>query len=128
MRRASKAFGRKLMKNGWSEWENKYFEAKERGIKFPEGLKDVYQNNLYVVQFFEHASKFGIITHLHIRRNDEAPVKSWYDMQRIKDELIGQERLGIEVYPPRSQLVDGANNYHIWVFPEGFQFDFGLHL
>lgn len=51
---------------------------------------------------------------------------SWKEKQRIKDELFGADRMAVEVYPRASQLVDAANIYHLWVFPVGFSFDFGL--
>lgn len=51
---------------------------------------------------------------------------SWPEKQRIKDELFGPDRMAVEVYPRTSQLVDEADMYHLWIFPEGFSFDFGL--
>jgi len=50
----------------------------------------------------------------------------WIEMQRIKNELFGEERVAVEVFPPESELVDAANMYHMWVMPEGFQLPFTL--
>lgn len=50
----------------------------------------------------------------------------WREKQRIKDELMGKDRMAIEVYPRDSELIDAADMYHLWVFPVGFRFDFGL--
>lgn len=133
-RRASKANGRRLMKQGWSAWEDKTFECRMRGIQNDcPGFISIMQNNLYTVQIFSHSAKiyedaFANIGHLLVRRNDEGPIRSWSDMQRIKDELAGPERVAVEVYPERSNLVDQANNYHLWIFPEGYKLPFGLHL
>lgn len=57
--------------------------------------------------------------HLSIRRNDRKPARDWRDFQRIKNELCGPEREGIELYPAESRLVDTANQYHLWVMPTG---------
>ena len=39
-------------------------------------------------------------------------------MQYIKNELVGEENEGFELYPRESRLVDTANQFHIWVFQE----------
>lgn len=40
---------------------------------------------------------------------------SWPEMQRIKDEIAGPNATAVEVYPPQSEVVDGADMYHLWV-------------
>ena len=50
---------------------------------------------------------------------------SWYEMQRIKSDIAGQDATAVEVYPPQSEVVDGADMFHIWVLPVGLPF--GLH-
>jgi hypothetical protein len=47
-------------------------------------------------------------------------------MQRVKNELVGAGRVGIEVFPAQADVVDAANMFHIWVLPEGFQLPFSL--
>lgn len=47
---------------------------------------------------------------------------TWWEAQRIKDELAGKDRTAVEVYPPRDEIVDGADMFHIWVLPEGLPF------
>ncbi len=63
-----------------------------------------------------------------VRRHDEKPIRSWTDMQRVKNELMGPDRIAVEVYPKESQRVDVANIYHLWVLPDGMKLPFGLHL
>lgn len=60
--------------------------------------------------------------HLHVQRHDGAPIRSWAELQAIKDELApdGPERLAVEVYPPAERVVDTANAYHLWVLPRGY--------
>ena len=43
--------------------------------------------------------------------------------QRV--EAVG-ERVGVEVFPAESKLVDDANLRHLWVYPAGHQLGFGL--
>lgn len=93
------------------------------------GLKRACLNLVYSVLFFERASEWGTIDHLLIRRHDGAAGPfPWSDLQRIKDELCGPERVAVEVFPAQSQLVDDANCRHLWALPEGFALPFGLHL
>lgn len=46
-------------------------------------------------------------------------------MQRIKDELAGVDATAIEVYPPKAEVIDQADMFHIWVLPG--KLPFGLH-
>jgi hypothetical protein len=56
---------------------------------------------------------------LSIKHHDKKAVRDWRHFQRIKNELAGAEREAVEIFPPESQLVDTANQYHLWVLPEG---------
>lgn len=49
----------------------------------------------------------------------------WRDFQRIKNELVAPEAEAVELFPAESRLVDTANHYHLWVFPE-YRFPFGM--
>jgi len=51
----------------------------------------------------------------------------WDDLQRIKNELAGEDRTAIEVFPTVSDLVDKAPMRHLWVLPSGYALPFGLH-
>lgn len=49
------------------------------------------------------------------------------ELPAIKNELVGPENEGVELYPAESRLMDSANQYHLWVltdpekrFPFGF--------
>lgn len=65
-------------------------------------------------------------THLSIKRNDRSPIRDWRELQRIKNELCGPEREGIELFPAESRLVDVANQFHLWVAPLGTTFPIGF--
>lgn len=70
----------------------------------------------------------GAVIHLSIRRLDRAPCRDWRDFQRIKNELVGPEHEGVELYPAESRLVDTANQFHLWVLAkEGERIEVGFN-
>lgn len=77
---------------------------------------DMFENETYRVLVKEH--KDGV-TLLSIWRHDRAPVHSWPDFQLIKNQLCGEEREAMELYPAQSRVVDSENQYHLWVMPAG---------
>ena len=125
-------------KGNWGEWESRNVndpialnEARRAGNKVRPAK--MFVNNLFSVQFFYHATEWGEITQLTIRRHDaddgaKGKQISWADKQRIKDTLIGENFTAIEVFPSQENLVDQANIYHLWVLPEDMELPFGLHL
>lgn len=67
---------------------------------------------------------------LSIKRRDKLAVgpERFRDFQRIKNELVGPECEGVEIYPAESRLVDTSNQYHIWVFDDpSFKYPFGFN-
>ena len=126
--RSSKAAGRRKMKRGWSAFRSPTSEEWAKSSAIPPGLVRVWVNNVYIVQLYWHDTEWGFVEHLLVRRNDGGPVRSWADLQRIKNELAGEDRVAVEVFPARGDLVDQANCYHLWILPEGFALPFGLHI
>lgn len=63
---------------------------------------------------------------LTVRNRANSAVRDWRDLQRIKNQLAGPEREAVELYPAESRLVDTANQYWLWVLPEGESFPFGF--
>lgn len=92
----------------------KVYEDEQR--LYAEGKQTMWQNDQYVVIRKVEDNGF---TWLSIRREDRKPIRDWRHFQRIKNELCGPEREGVELFPAESRLVDGANQYHLWVWPEG---------
>jgi hypothetical protein len=80
-------------------------------------------NDIYFVELTPTGRGALLIT---IRRRDGGIVKDWRDFQEIKNQLAGDEREAVELYPAESRKVDTANKFHLWVLPEGVQFDFGF--
>ena len=72
-------------------------------------------NDLYQVEVRDH----GDMWQVNVRRRDGAPgVRDWRHFQQIKNEVVGAENEGYEVYPAESRKVDTANKYHLWVFKD----------
>jgi len=90
------------------------------GLTVPD---NIVVNNYYVVYVYEEDR----CTHLSIRRHDNSAIRDWRDLQRIKNELCGQDREGLEIYPAENRLVDVGNHYHLWVLSSGEQIPFGFH-
>jgi len=75
-----------------------------------------FWNRLYngVVLVFEDSSM-----HFSFKRNDRAAIRDWRHFQAIKNEVAGPDREAIEIFPPEDELIDAANEYHLWVLPKG---------
>jgi hypothetical protein len=107
----------------WTPFENatKIFplsqEDRDKGTQ-------VWQNSKYVV-FIDYdgipkeGQAWSMLVHLSIKRHDKShEAHDWRDMQRIKNELIGPECEGFEMFPAESRVIDTSNQYHMYVFPE----------
>jgi hypothetical protein len=69
----------------------------------------------------------GAMWHLSIRPHQPQRGRPWREFQRIKNDLVGPENEGVEIFPAESRLVDTADQYHLWVAAEsGFRFPFGF--
>lgn len=67
---------------------------------------------------------------LMIKRLDQKPLgkEHFRDLQRIKNEIVGPECEGVELYPAESRLVDVANTYHLFVMHSTrYRWPFGLN-
>jgi len=74
-------------------------------------LNDLYQVN---VRFIPEMG----MKHLSIKRRNKHPLHDWRHLQRIKNEIVGEECEALEIYPAESRLVDTANQYHLWAFTD----------
>lgn len=82
-----------------------------------------FGNRLYdgIALTFEDGSM-----HLSFKRRDRAAVRDWRHFQAIKNEVAGLDREAIEVFPGEHELVDAANEYHLWVLPPGVESQYGF--
>lgn len=112
----------------WSEWERAraYFDHDSQWRPYPDN-EVVFVNSRYQVEIRQvaPAKPFGRILWLSIKLRSRAPVRRWRDFQRIKNELVGPNFEAVEVFPSEERLVDTANQYHLWVFIDGYRLPFG---
>ncbi|MCK7530323.1 MAG: hypothetical protein MZV63_04320 [Marinilabiliales bacterium] len=87
------------------------------------GSMEAYANDTY--QCFLRELPNGI-RYLSIKRNDRFPIRNWQHLQQIKNDICGVESEGVELFPAMSRIADAANQYHIWVLPEGEKFPLGF--
>ena len=71
----------------------------------------------------EHAS-ITVPCTLACNGENELP---WSLKMEIKNEIFGENRVAIEVFPKQKNLVDVMDVYHLWVFPKEFNIPFGIH-
>lgn len=82
-----------------------------------------WENKIYYVMadfflrgFFVDDSEYAV---LGISSIDETARHDWRDFQRIKNDIVGDEWEGIELYPAESRLVDPSNRFYLWCVPKG---------
>lgn len=90
-----------------------------------EGIEmEAWSNNIYDV-LVRHNPRDGV-TWLSLKRHDRKPIRIWRHLQQMKNEICGPEREAVELFPAESRLADSANEYHLWVLPEGHTFPLGF--
>lgn len=95
---------------------------------YGENDKECWKNDQYtVIVNRDIETEIGLMTWLSIRRDDRKAARDWRHFQWIKNQLVGPENEAVELFPAEARLVDGANQYHLWVlqsttdrFPFGF--------
>lgn len=94
------------------------------------GANEIWMNSDYTVfvrRGHQSTPDHPKITWLSIKRNDKHPCRDWRHFQWIKNQLCGPECEGVELFPKESRLVDGSNQYHLWVLEDSsLSFPFGF--
>lgn len=122
---------RSLLKNeakarkagAWGPWEKLTFPRGTVGSGWSRDFDTAYRNAVFsvLVRKIETGAASGSVIHLAISSlSGERP--TWWEAQRIKNDLCGEDTTAIEVYPPQSQVVDGADMFHLWVLPAPLNF------
>jgi len=88
-------------------WVSRWYTASCR--RYQEGFP--WGNGPYAILGITHVSETA--------RHD------WRDLQRVKNDLVGEEWEGVELYPSESRLVDPSNRFYLWCCPPGV-FTWGL--
>lgn len=121
MERAKEKHVATLMRSGFSKWTDitDLPHTKQLTGKMTDPPYKVMMNGLFIVQMFKQQNAWGECIRLMIRWNDARPTHDWSMFQRIKNELVGDDRVALEVYPNQKNLVDVANMYWLFVLPQG---------
>ena len=92
----------------------------ERQAYIAENKIRIYINSIYQVQIEEKdcPPPFGKCLYLSIKTHDRQPRHDWRELQRIKNELVGENVEAVELYPAEDRVVDAANQYHLFCFPK----------
>lgn len=87
----------------------------------PEGMTRAFRNTRYTIMIFDNSPvSTGTAIKAMVQKHDDTPIlRHWSEMQKIKNEIFGEETTAVEYYPAESQLVDYHNIYWLWIFPEG---------
>jgi hypothetical protein len=123
-RRAAISQARKRASWEWQERDPRDYPMQD--LPALARMRLAFVNDFYIVQAYDVATELGAMHHLAIRavNGSEPP---WRDLQRIKNELVGEEREAVQVYPKTSDVTDVAPMYHLFVLPEAWPIPFGLH-
>lgn len=81
----------------------------------------VFGNGVYVVHRYPPVDVPGIpcsVIQLCYSRVDRGHAQDWRDQQHMKNQLVGMECEGVQLFPAESRLVDSANQFHIWVLAD----------
>ena len=105
--------------------------CKQADLKIECWINDIYEVWVYRkknADFLVHNPMYkGKCTYISIKRKDKKALHDWRHFQQIKNELVGKEVEGIEMYPAESRLHDTANQFHIFCLPQGTSIKFGWH-
>ena len=75
-------------------------------------------------------TRFGNVEHVTISKgtgtNDGTGEVTWAEKMQIKNELFGENRFAIEIFPKQKNLVDVCDVYHLWVFDKKVDMPFGI--
>lgn len=114
---------RKFRASGqWGEWETIHLAPGQAGTGWAGQCHQVRRNRAFAV--LVRLDVTGIV---HLAVSSLSGVRpTWPEMQRIKDEIAGPDATAIEVYPPKADVVDEADMFHLWVLRG--KLPFGLHI
>jgi hypothetical protein len=101
-----------LRKSGaWGAWEITKLNSGVPGAGgWGADVREAWKNAVFcvLVRPLSSGAHLGVSSLSGIR-------PSWPEMQRIKNEIVGEAKTAIEIYPPQAEVVDEANMFHLWV-------------
>lgn len=102
----------------WGTWEIIRFPRKSAGSTWAADFEMAHKNKVFSV--LDRTLPDGT---RHLAVSSLTGVRpTWPEMQRIKNELAGDDATAVEVYPPQMEVIDEADMFHIWVLPTRLPF------
>lgn len=108
---------RDIKANGGGEWEHRISEDNGMLVNAPKGMTDGWVNNRFAVQLYREKNGWRKV----MVRSHGSDAVHWREMQRIKNELFGVERMAVQVMPKESELVDTCNMYWMFLAPSDYR-------
>ena len=82
-------------------------------------VEEVKQRDSYIQSMGHRQTSFGVAEYIKIRRQDGKPM-TWREVWETFSDSY-PEKWAMEFFPPRDQLLDEANIYHLYVLDEAPQ-------
>lgn len=122
----------------WIETITPKQAAEELGVPYHGWMREmdrawISEDQKYSVVSRLLRTEWGKVEHVTITaaegvgRSDGSGDIPWAVKMEIKNDLFGEKRVAVEVFPTQDRLVDVCDCYHLWVFEKGFQLPFGIH-
>ena len=93
-----------------------------------DGKYKVVKQVLHMGDGFCHNENFDGTIWLSVRiigPSGDTHLRDWRDFQSIKNDICGDDRCAIEMYPEEYRVVDLDNVFHLWVLPEDVHIPIG---
>lgn len=102
----------------WGQWETLTFPRGSAGDTWAAEFTTAHRNKVFSV--LDRTLATGV---RHLAVTSLSQIRpTWWEMQRIKNELAGTTLTAVEVYPPQTEVVDGADMFHLWVLTSPLPF------
>lgn len=74
----------------------------------------------YAAQVVVTYTPLGLVNHLKVRRHDgRTNHLTWGELMMIKNEMLGEDALAVEIFPRDCDVVNEANVRYLWELPDG---------
>lgn len=87
----------------------------------PKGMTRAFRNTRFTVMVYDNSpTTAGEATRVMVQAHDNKPISNhWKELQKVKNEIFGEETIAVEYYPAQSDLIDDFNIYWLWIYPAG---------
>lgn len=78
------------------------------------GLLKMFKGKIGKNEYTILYSEIDGYIHIRVHRKDKRPICEFMDMQEIKNLLLGEDKVAIQVFPKEKDFVDKGNTYHLF--------------